>query len=261
MKSTYLTIGIFISILSSSQPTFSTQEIKYFGDIITPDIGIHRIIPSLKSSVGSSNIYIVQARVNGIYLSNEVSKAPNVFRDTSVIALINIPKTGYQKINGQSNGYKLGSSTAYFGWIPIENNFPYLRFFEREDFNSLSKRYLNVIEGTLLIKQDSVMIKDEYDYMSISAIGLDKYNNLIFVHSRSPYSLNKFALMLLESLKGIKALILTATGQESVLGFKGVDEPEFSYGSYLSGKTEHDNNTNFFLTPLLVVRQKHPSSR
>ncbi len=254
MRLYYLYLIALVPYFAGAQPTFTKQESKYFGDIITEGVAIHRVVSPLKSSIGSSTIYVVQAIPDKIGLNTKICKAPEAFVDSEVLATINAPSSGYKKFSGRSNGYKLANSMAYFAWHPIRNDSAYIRFFNRIDFDKHSKSYLNVVEGKLLIEDSVVTVTEEETYMSISAIGLDRFDRLIFLHSRSPYSLHQFASIVNETLKGVKVLILTGQGKESVLGFKGVDKPYFSYGSYQTGKSENDDNENFFATPLLLLQ-------
>jgi hypothetical protein len=225
--------------------------------LISKNIAIQKIISPLKSNISNSEIYIIQGASDKISLNyHSDNTIQQIMTDTSVIGLINCPLEIIKIDNKIINQPNLQSSTTYFAWDPVNKSNTYVRFFTHADLPKYQALYKNIVQGKQLITNEKTIAVSEPRYSSISAIGLDKYNNLIFVHSRTPYSLNQLSSIINEVMPGIKHLILTGVGPTSILSFRGEGQPFYSIGSYQTSVFEADTNASFPKTTVITMKEK-----
>ena len=87
---------------------------------------------------------------------------------------------------------------------------------------------------------------------SAAAVAMDKGGNILFIHSRTPFSVHDLNSILLELPLNIKNAMYVEGGPESVLYVKvGCIDREW-VGTYETGFTEHDNNKSTWFIPNMI---------
>jgi phosphodiester glycosidase len=102
--------------------------------------------------------------------------------------------------------------------------------------------------------------KDE-KYWSVSTIATTKDGNVLFIHSRKPYTMHDFINVLLAQDKklNIDYMLYTEGGPESgiIIRGDGINELPFKRtGSFETGFWENDNNNSFWDVPFALTFER-----
>jgi hypothetical protein len=118
--------------------------------------------------------------------------------------------------------------------------------------------YNSAVQNLRLIKKPGVNVWNQQDRKwSESAIGEDDKGNILFIFSRSPFSMHDLNEELLKSGIGIVAAQHLEGGPEAQLYMKEGDVEIELYGSYETSFNENDNNINPWPIPnVLGIRSR-----
>jgi len=164
--------------------------------------------------------------------------------------------TGYMKNfqytnNGQSNP-KFG---AFMAFNPINVAMPAVQIIDRydQDWKKLIKEYNTVIQNYRMISLKGYNVwKQSNKIYSTAAVAIDKHGNVLFIHSRSPYSVHDLNHILLELPLDIKNAMYVEGGPEATLYVKADGMALEWVGSYETNFFEHDDNKSAWQIPNVI---------
>jgi uncharacterized protein YigE (DUF2233 family) len=164
--------------------------------------------------------------------------------------------TGYMKnvkhINNSGVNSKFG---AFMVFNPVNGSAPSVQIIDRyeQDWRTLIEAYNTVIQNYRMIslKGNNVWKQSDNIY-SIAAVAMDKDGNILFIHSRSPYSVHDFNKILLSLPLGIRNAMYVEGGPEATLYVNTGGKERAWAGSYETGFFEHDTNTSLWQLPNII---------
>ena len=86
---------------------------------------------------------------------------------------------------------------------------------------------------------------------SVAAMAMDAAGRILFIHSRSPYTMHVFVNMLRRLLPGLRTTLYLEGGPEATLYLNAGTRFE-RVGSYETGFNENDNNTRAWALPNVI---------
>jgi hypothetical protein len=143
------------------------------------------------------------------------------------------------------NNSRISKDKVMLAFDPIKENLPEVKILDKEcnDFDHVKSKYKSLIQNIRMIscKGENVW-KQQKKIWSIASIGMDEDGNILFIHSRSPYSTHDFIEILLGLPIDIKRAMYTDGGSVAQMFVNfGKNGKEF-LGSYSTGSNESDNN-------------------
>jgi hypothetical protein len=87
---------------------------------------------------------------------------------------------------------------------------------------------------------------------SLAVMGQDRHGRILFIHSRSPYPVRKFAEVLQKLPLHLKTLMYLEGGPEATLYVHGNTVEKELVGSYETGFFESDDNHEAWVLPNVV---------
>ena len=170
--------------------------------------------------------------------------------------------TGYMKnfkhVNNRQINPKFG---AFMAFNPVNSRVPSVQIVDRynQDWKKLMKQYDTVIQNYRMIslKGENVWEQSKRIY-STACVGMDKDGHVLFIHSRSPFSVHDFNHILIGLPLAIKNAMYVEGGPEASLYVKAGGKESEWVGSYETSFAEHDDNTSAWGIPNVigVLRRK-----
>jgi hypothetical protein len=165
----------------------------------------------------------------------------------------------YQHINNSKINSKYFSVTAF---NPNDPSKPAFRIFDTDEtpIDTIIQNYHTVIQNLRLIKRPGInRWSPNSKYWSEAALGEDKAGNILFIFSRSPYSMHKLNKMLINLPIDLECAQHLEGGPEASLYFSYKGEKLALMGSYETGFNETNNNVSYWPIPnvLGLIRKKH----
>lgn len=158
----------------------------------------------------------------------------------------------YNHINNVKKNIKYLSIAAF---NPVDkNSFPFKIFDSDEtNLNQIIKSYNTVIQNLRLIKRsgDNRWKKQNKKWSEV-ALGQDKEGNILFIFSRSPFSMYEFNENLLSFPIDIVCAQHLEGGPEASLYLNHRDIEIIRMGSYEIGFNENDNNKEYWPIPNVI---------
>jgi len=157
-----------------------------------------------------------------------------------------ITSVGYMKNFNHLNNPKLNRENAFFVFNPIDFSVPEVQIIDRkcQDFDQLWKKYQTIVQSIRMVscRQTNVWSQQPRKW-SVVAIGMARSGDVLFIFTRSPYSVHDFVSILLSLPLAIYSAIYLEGGPEASLYFsvKGVEIDKF--GSYETSFNENDENS------------------
>jgi len=126
-----------------------------------------------------------------------------------------------------------------------------------QNLKQAMKQYKTVIQNIRMIdcRQKNVWEQQDKQW-SIAAIAVNKSGEVLFIHSRSPYSVHDFNNFLLKSGLNIYNAMYVEGGPEASLYISDKDVQIEKMGSYETGFTEHNKNAVFWPVPNVIGIKK-----
>jgi hypothetical protein len=158
------------------------------------------------------------------------------------------------QVNNGSDNDKFGGFIA-FG--PRDKRAPQVAFFGRScpgfDLAEVRRKYRTVVQNYRLLDCDGRAIrwKDEKVY-SAAAIGQDEKGRVVFIHSRTPYSMTVFASMLASPELEIRHAHYVEGGPEASLHVRSGNTIISEMGSYETAFNADDSNVAFWSIPNVI---------
>ena len=149
------------------------------------------------------------------------------------------------KTKGHVNNPRTSKDKTIFAFDPTDSSLAKVKILDKDchDFDRDKKKYASLIQSIRMIscKRTNVW-KQQNKIWSIAAIGMDKDGNILFIHSRSPYSGHDFINILLKLPIHIKRAMYTDGGKVAQMFVQsGKNVSEF-LGSYSTNSQESDSN-------------------
>ncbi len=163
---------------------------------------------------------------------------------------------GYMKNFGHISNPRISRqyySVAAFN--PIDSAKPRFRIYDldEENMEEIIQSYSTVIQNLRLIKRPGINRWSQQDRKwSEAALGEDRSGNVLFIFSRSPYSMHDFVNILLRLPIDIVCAQHLEGGPEASLNFSHNNMEIRCFGSYESGFNETDENDHFWPIPNVI---------
>lgn len=170
------------------------------------------------------------------------------------------------KTKNHVNNRRISKDKTIFAFDPKESSLAKAIILDKEcrEFDRAQKKYASLIQSIRMISCKGKNVwKQQKKFWSIAAIGMDKNGNILFIHSRSPYSAHDFINILLKLPIDIKRAMYTEGGHVAQMFVQsGKNVFEF-IGSYSTGSHESDNNFIGWPIPNVIgiVRKSEPKSQ
>ncbi len=167
-------------------------------------------------------------------------------------------RSGEHVNNGHINSYQ---SVLAFD-ARKEEGIPPFRIFDLDEagitMQSILNDYSSAVQNLRLIKKPGINQWNQQDRKwSEAAIGEDNEGRILFIYSRSPFSMHDLDMELLEAGIGIVAAQHLEGGPEAQLYLHAGDVVIDLFGSYETSFNENDNNAKPWPIPnILGIRQK-----
>jgi hypothetical protein len=242
------------------------------------DIGLHVAELRAKKVSIAGNSRITMIRVNPRYynlmlltaseLGEENMSVKEWTNNYDLICAINAgmfqtdfkSNVGYMKNFQHMNNSKINSeyfSVAAFN--PVDQEHPSFRIFDSDetDVYQIINSYHTVIQNLRLIKRPGInRWKKQNRMWSEAALGEDQMGNILFIFSRSPYSMYELNTSLISlSLNVVCAQHLEGGPEASLyLNHNGIEIQRV--GSFETGFNENDNNDEYWNIPNVIGLKK-----
>ena len=247
---------VVLACLASTATARGWQELEkglYFGEFVSPQ----------ESPV--CNYPIVVLKIDPEFYAfkllstSEYGTKPKTAREWAeefrLLAVINAgmyrenykTSTGYMKnFEHTNNGYVNPKFGAFMAFNPVSSRVPRVQIVDRyhQDWKKLMKQYNTLIQNYRMIslKGENVWKQSKRLY-STACVGIDKDGNVLFIHSRSPFSVHDFNHILIGLPLAIKNAMYVEGGSEASLYVKAGGKEHEWVGSYETSFAEHDDNT------------------
>ena len=174
-----------------------------------------------------------------------------------------LKSTGYMKnYNHINNPHINAAFGAFMAFNPISSSLPESRFVDRrlqKDWKAQIEKYHTVVQNYRMISKGKRKgWPQQKKLYSTAAVGMDKANNVLFIHSPSPYSTHDFINILLSLPIDIDSAMYLEGGPEATLYINPKDIHTKSEGRYgtLFGKTFGDLSTLTLPNVIGIVKRK-----
>ncbi len=174
-----------------------------------------------------------------------------------------LKSTGYMKnYNHINNPHINPAFGAFMAFNPIDSSLPESRFVDRrlqKDWKAQIEKYHTVVQNYRMISKGKRKgWPQQKKLYSTAAVGMDKDNNVLFIHSPSPYSTHDFINILLSLPIDIDSAMYLEGGPEATLYISPKDIQTKSEGRYgtLFGENFSDLSTLTLPNVIGIVKRK-----
>ena len=129
---------------------------------------------------------------------------------------------------------------------------------KHQNFDLIKPKYKSFVQNLRMIDLNGKNTWYQSDKIwSIASIGIDKQNNVLFMFSRSPYSVHDFINILKNSPLDIKNAMYCEGGPEATLYLSKNGKIINEFGSYETGFNQnHDNNQSWNIPNVVGIKEK-----
>ena len=174
-----------------------------------------------------------------------------------------LKSTGYMKnYNHINNSHINPAFGAFMAFNPIDSSLPESRFVDRrlqKDWKAQIEKYHTVVQNYRMISKGKRKgWPQQKKLYSTAAVGMDKDNNVLFIHSPAPYSTHDFINILLSLPIDIDSAMYLEGGPEATLYISPKDIQAKSEGRYgtLFGKNFSDLSSLTLPNVIGIVKRK-----
>lgn len=264
-----LSLGYFTISTAQDSNWKSVDEGLFVGEFNAPQ----------KSITGDSRITIIKIDPDKydftLMCAGEKGHSAKTIRqwcqDNGLIAAVNAgmfqadhwTNVGYMKNYSYQNNARVHSqyfSVAAFDPVDTTKNPAFYMYdTDEQPMDRIIKQYHTVIQNLRLIKRPARnRWSQQNKRWSEVALGQDIDGNVLFIFSRSPYSMHDLNRILLELPIGVQCAQHLEGGPEASLYFSHNQVTIEKMGSYETGFTEHDHNTEYWPIPNIIgIRKKN----
>ncbi len=276
-----LVAGLFMACLLLL--TWNTGKICAQDDYFQPiDNGLHvgRFMAPMPSSSGDSRILVIRINpaqygfrlLNARELENKGMTVKEWCKTYKLIGGINagmfqedyLTHAGYMKNSGHIHNAGISSNyMSALAFDPAVPNVDGIRIFDLDEIalSDIAKQYHTVIQNLRLIKRPREnKWSPQKKTWSEAALGQDKDGNMLFIFSRSPYSMHDFNKILLalpidivcaQHLEGGTQASLYFSHKEIEIEERGCIQQDCSKADALEGGWRIPNILGFYKKPMI----------
>jgi uncharacterized protein YigE (DUF2233 family) len=162
------------------------------------------------------------------------------------------------------NNPRVSKDNAVLAFDRKDTEVPRIQIIDRkcQDFEGLREHYQVLVQSIRMISCHGSNVWSPQDQKwSIAAIGMDAAGHVLFIHSRSPYSVHDLIDMLLALPIGLRSAMYVEGGPEAQLYVNaGGEELEF-YGSLETGLFDADANPRAWPIPNAIGVVRRPAHK
>jgi len=294
LKKGGLAVGLFSALLGSSLPVYSLikkdidQPQKVLEELVLNDakeegnwteldegLFLTKITPKVRSTYGDSEITVLKINPKNYSLKmmsaseyGSQMTAKEWANRHNLVATINAgmfeldyrSNVGYMKNYSHVNNpnFKKGYNSI-LAFNPKSDKVPKVQIIDPkcQDFNELKDKYNSFTQSLRMIdcKQHNTW-SQQSEMWSIAALGMDNDGNVLFVHSRSPFSVHDFIDSLISAQIGIRNTMYLEGGPEASLYINLPKMKLGLVGSYETNFNENNDNINFWDLPNVIGVEK-----
>jgi len=260
MKKLNLIVALCITALAYSQQIDTGIEIIKFKSPVTSSIG-NSIITVVRINPKYYD-FTIRSEQTGYHTAEEWSKIEGF------LAVIN---PGMYHFNSQNLGYmkhydniynpKLNKDNAILAMNPKDDSVPLVQIIDREyqDWNVLKNKYHTFTQSIRMVdlkgKNKWALRNSKW---SMSVVAMDKDDNVLFIHCRSPYRVNTFINILLQAPLNIRNMMYLEGGPEASLYLNHNGTVIKEIGSYETNFYEFNDNDNYWKIPNIIgIKKKY----
>lgn len=211
-----------------------------------------------KSEIGDSKITVV--KIDPHYYSLKLfsaseygtdrKSATNWCKEHQLIGAVNagmfqtdlISNVGFMKNFDHLNNAHLNKYNSVLAFNRVDSTVPEVQIIDRvcQDFESLQYKYQTLVQNIRMIscEQENVW-EQQAEKWSIVALGMDRSGNVLFIFSRSPYTVHDFINILLELPLSLHNAMYLEGGPEASLYFSHGDVEVDLNGNFETGFSEN----------------------
>lgn len=159
------------------------------------------------------------------------------------------------KTRRHTNNARLSKDNAVLAFDRLDPGVPPVQIIDRklQDFPALRSRYGTLVQSIRMVTLERRNAwQQQPRRWSIAAIGMDRQGRVLFLHSRSPYSVHDFIDMLLELPIDLRNAMYVEGGPEAQLYVAGGGREIELVGSFETGFFETDDNASAWPVPNVV---------
>ena len=161
------------------------------------------------------------------------------------------------------NNPRVSKDKAVLAFDRKELEAPRVQIIDRDcqDFEALRGRYRVLVQSIRMVSCDGENVwADQPDQWSTAAIGIDDSGRVLFIHSRSPYTVHDLIDMLLALPISLKNAMYVEGGREAQLYVRTAGEELEFYGSVATPFFEADTNRLAWPIPNAIGVVRRPAS-
>ncbi len=231
---TYLEPGLELgSFLAPQKSSYGDSVVKVLR--IDPRFFHFRLLNASASTEGK------QQSARNWALNNNLVAAINA----SMYQKDNITSVSLMRTKQHINNQRISKDNTILAFDPKDPSVPAIQIIDREcqDFPSLYKHYTTLIQSIRMVscKHKNVWAQQSRRW-SIAAIGTDSGGNILFIHSRSPFSTHDLIENLIKMPIRIQRAMYAEGGPQAQL-FINSKQDQFEFvGSYSFGSGSSDGS-------------------
>ena len=136
------------------------------------------------------------------------------------------------------NNPRISKDNTILVFEPLKKNIPQIRLIDRQcdDFHNISQNYGSMVQSIRMLSCSGKNVWQENGRRwSITAAGMDKQNNLLFIQSTAPHSVHEFVNILRELPINIDRAMYMEGGSPSQLYIAAPSDTMMFIGDFSSG--------------------------
>lgn len=271
IKMTIIVLTVFLLMISCS-----SVESKSRWRLIEKGLSYAEIVTTEKSFLGNSKVSVLKIDPKYYEFTLLCASQHDKKRRTAdqwaekfgLTAAINagmyqkdmLTNVGYMKnFKHINNGYLRKDYKSIFAFNPHNASQKEVQILDKSCLNlkQAMKQYKTLIQNIRMIDCNQKNVWQQQDKQwSIAAAAVTKSGEVLFIHSRSPYSVHDFNNFLLKSGLNIYNAMYVEGGPEASLYISDKDVQIEKMGSYETGFTEHNKNAVFWPIPNVIGIKK-----
>lgn len=264
-------IGLFLTIFCTrAQGSTATADAVWTE--LEPGLWLAELEAPRKSSLGDSTIRALRIDPERFELrllnaSAEAEGRPKTAKEWceehGLVAAINASM--YQQDHRTSvslmttrehvNNARLSKDNAVLAFDRLDASVPRVQILDRklQDFEGLRSRYGTLVQSIRMVTLEGRNVwQQQPKRWSIATIGMDRQGRVLFLHSRSPYSVHDFIDLILELPIELKNAMYVEGGPEAQLFVASGEHTVELIGSFETGFYETDDNLVAWPVPNVV---------
>jgi len=154
------------------------------------------------------------------------------------------------------NNPTMGAQSAFLAFNPVDGTVPPVQIIDRrcQDLPSLQNKYHTLIQSIRMVNCKQMPTwKPQPLRWSMVAVAIDKQGRVLFVFTRSPYTVRDFIDMALSLPLGVRNMMYLEGGPETSLFVSAGGVKVEGFGSFETGFLEADTNDHFWPIPNVLA--------